>query len=141
MKPKVIKSGEPFTLHNVTFTYHVEGEKIIMVKVADATNKDLSAEFESNNKNAIIGKNSQSKNVLNKKQPTRPTIIEVSLFFSVNGYSKVGAELAFNYYNDGEWTDRNGDPVINWKQKMRINWFKPEYKIVDNNTPLSGMVM
>lgn len=55
-----------------------------------------------------------------------PSIDEVIKFFDDNGYTN--GDKAWNYYNDGEWKDSNGKQVINWKQKMRIVWFKDENK-------------
>lgn len=58
-----------------------------------------------------------------------PTIEDVVLYFTENGYSKQSAETAFNYYQANEWHDRNGKKVINWKQKMIAVWFKEENKV------------
>lgn len=57
-----------------------------------------------------------------------PELSEVIQFFLDNNYSKEQAVNAFNYYVDGNWTDARGKPVINWKQKMRANWFKEDKK-------------
>jgi hypothetical protein len=67
-------------------------------------------------------------NKVNKESKvfTPPSINEVIQFFDDNGY--INGEKAWNYYNDGEWKDSNGKQVINWKQKMRIVWFKDENK-------------
>lgn len=55
-----------------------------------------------------------------------PTIDEVKLFFEENGYTN--GEKAWNYYNDADWKDSKGKPVLSWKQKMRGVWFKDENK-------------
>jgi len=55
-----------------------------------------------------------------------PSIDDVIKFFEENGYTN--GDKAWNYYNDGDWKDSNGKQVINWKQKMRIVWFKEENK-------------
>jgi len=59
-----------------------------------------------------------------------PTLDEVIEYFKENGYSKRGAEEAFKYYSEAEppWTDSHGKPVRGWKQKMRGNQFREEYK-------------
>ena len=57
---------------------------------------------------------------------TPPLIDDVIKFFDDNGYTN--GDKAWNYYNDGDWKDSNGKQVINWKQKMRIVWFKDENK-------------
>jgi hypothetical protein len=46
MKPKTIKEGEPFILHNTTFTYSVQEGKIVLSKVGVVTNKVSSADFD-----------------------------------------------------------------------------------------------
>ena len=60
-----------------------------------------------------------------------PTLDEVVNFFDENGYTN--AEKAWNYYNDGDWKDSKGSQVINWKQKMRVVWFKDENKKTSPN--------
>lgn len=79
--------------------------------------------------NAYASKGKESKvNKVNKESKvfTPPSIDEVIKFFDENGY--INGDKAWNYYNDGEWKDSNGKQVINWKQKMRIVWFKEENK-------------
>lgn len=67
-------------------------------------------------------------NKVNKESKvfTPPSIEDVIKFFEENGYTN--GDKAWNYYNDGDWKDSNGKQVINWKQKMRIVWFKEENK-------------
>lgn len=61
-----------------------------------------------------------------KKRFTPPTIQEVILYFSENGYSEKSAIKAFNYYDVAEWIDSKGNKIKNWKQKMQGVWFKTE---------------
>ena len=82
------------------------------------------------NKTANKSKNSRSKSVSVKKQFIPPTLVEVQQFFKENDYQIEFAKKAFDYYVDGNWTDKSGTPVVNWKQKIRANWFKEEYKIL-----------
>lgn len=89
-----------------------------------------SAQFGDDNKILNKGKNSRSKSVSIKKQFIPPTLEEVQQFFKENDYQIQFAKKAFDHYKDGDWTDTNGKPVINWKQKIRTNWFKEEYKII-----------
>ena len=70
--------------------------------------------------------------ILKKPKIKNPTQEEVVSFFVENGYKESSAIKAYNYYNDGQWTDSNGKKVINWKQKMRIVWFKEENLIKEN---------
>lgn len=57
-----------------------------------------------------------------------PSEKEVKDFFREKGYNDEVAIKAFNYYTDGNWHDKNGSPIKNWKLKMHI-WFKDAYKI------------
>ncbi len=61
-----------------------------------------------------------------KVQFLAPSIDEVVKFFEENGYTN--GDKAWNYYNDGDWKDSKGNPVVSWKQKMRMVWFKDENK-------------
>lgn len=64
-----------------------------------------------------------------KRKPfSPPTPSEVESFFTENGYTAEAACRAFDYYTDANWHDAEGKPVLNWKQKMRGVWFKPEHK-------------
>ena len=57
-----------------------------------------------------------------------PTLEEVKVFFRDKGYREDAAIKAFNYYTDGNWHDKSGSPVRNWRLKMHV-WFKDAYKI------------
>jgi hypothetical protein len=67
-------------------------------------------------------------NKVNKesKEFAPPSLDEVDKFFKEHGYTN--ADKAWNYYNDGDWKDSKGNQVVNWKQKMRMVWFKDENK-------------
>ena len=69
------------------------------------------------------------------KQYSKPSLSEVISFFNENGFADIGAIKAYNYYNEGNWSDSKGNKVKNWKQKMRGIWFRDEYKI---NKPTSA---
>jgi hypothetical protein len=57
----------------------------------------------------------------------RPTKEEVIQYFKDKGIDNLElATLCFEYYEDGDWCDRNGEPVKNWKQKILIVWIKKE---------------
>jgi hypothetical protein len=66
-----------------------------------------------------------------------PTQEQVVSYFKEKGYSDIQAKKAFEYYSVADWKDRNGDKVINWKQKMIANWMKEEHKIVNQSTGIS----
>jgi len=89
-----------------------------------------SAQQGDDNKQANKAKNSRSKSVTPKKQFIPPTLEEVQQYFKENDYQITIGKKAYEYYRSAEWTDKNGAPVINWKQKMIANWFKDENKVV-----------
>jgi hypothetical protein len=63
-----------------------------------------------------------------KKKPIHPSLEEVKQYFDENEYSPEAAIKAYNHYSLANWHDVNNKPVLNWKQKMNIVWFKPENK-------------
>ena len=67
-----------------------------------------------------------------RKPFKKPTIEEAKQYFKDNGYREDSGEFAWNYYNDADWFDSKGNPVLNWKQKMRSVWFKDENKETRN---------
>lgn len=83
------------------------------------------------NENRILEEKKGLREKREKKKETfiKPTLDEVIQFFQENSYSREAAIKAWNYYNDGNWKDSEGKPVLSWKQKMRVVWFKDEYKI------------
>jgi hypothetical protein len=79
--------------------------------------------------------------IVNKKaiaSVKAPDLAEVIKFFVDNGYTEQAGIKAWNYYNDAHWHNSQGKAVLNWKQTMRGNWFKPEYMIGAKTTVYSG---
>ena len=56
-----------------------------------------------------------------------PTLDQVKEFIRNSNYD-VDAKLIFDYYDELNWHDSKGNPVKNWKNKIRTVWFKPERK-------------
>lgn len=54
-----------------------------------------------------------------KKEFEPPTLQEVQQWFTEQGSTAEQGAKAWNYYNDGNWIDAKGQPVKNWRQKMR----------------------
>ena len=79
--------------------------------------------MENENEDIIINKKNKEKNKF-----IAPTIQEVIAYFEINGYPSTHATHVFNYYADANWKDSKGQPVRNWKQKMRGVWFDDKYK-------------
>lgn len=89
--------------------------------------KDVAnTEYETITETVTVNKN--NKGAKNKKFKP-PTIEEVKQYFKESGYSEDCAVNAFEYYTDLEWHDKNDNPVLNWKMKMRTVWFKDEHKL------------
>ena len=63
-----------------------------------------------------------------KKKFTPPSLDEFKEFFKEKGYKEDIAEKAWNGYNEANWHDSKGSPVLNWKQKCYNVWFKDEHK-------------
>ena len=61
-------------------------------------------------------------------QVINPTLEDVIVYFSDNGYSREAATKAFNYYSNLGWKNSKGNEVVNWKNTMLNNWFKEENK-------------
>ena len=73
-------------------------------------------------------KEKQERTTKKKRTIVKPTIDEARDFFYQNGYDPDKGEDLWHYYNDGDWHDSKGNPVLCWKQKFRVNGFKPENK-------------
>ncbi|MFA5307570.1 MAG: DUF1376 domain-containing protein [Candidatus Babeliales bacterium] len=101
------------------------GKERLTERITEWIQKRLkSIEDENENENG-------DENIINnrKRKPfKKPTIQEVRTFFIDNGYDPDFGESRWHYYNDADWFDSKGNPVLNWKQKMRSVWFKPENK-------------
>lgn len=80
----------------------------------------------------IKGKEIKEKN---SKKFIPPTLDEVKEYFKEKGYKESAAIKAFNYYNEGDWIDGQGNVVRNWKQKMMSVWLKDE-NLIERTRPL-----
>jgi uncharacterized protein YdaU (DUF1376 family) len=86
----------------------------------------MTSHMENENENEDVNKDKSKIDKPKKEKFTPPSLDEVKQFFADNGY--INADKAWNYYNDGNWKDSKGNQVLNWKQKMRVVWFKDENK-------------
>lgn len=87
-------------------------------------------------RNANKGKGKERKRKEEGFQP--PTVDEVKAYFLSNGYQSETGEKAFKLYEAGDWSDTQGNKILNWKQKMIQVWFKDEHKIT---IPVKRMVI
>ena len=110
----------------------------------EAKKKQTESETEANkNKN----KNENKKENENKKKNFQPpTLDEVKAWFIEQGSTAEAGAKAWQYYTDGEWIDAKGQPVRNWRQKMRggrwlesvkpVESIKPYQNLTNDYTPL-----
>lgn len=79
---------------------------------------------DTNNKNKKNNKNIEGvpppSPARKKKMFTPPSFEEVKEYATTRGRTDL-AKRFFDYYHAGDWKDRNGKPVKNWKQKF-ITW-------------------
>jgi hypothetical protein len=54
-----------------------------------------------------------------KKENPPPTLEDVKTWFIEQGSTAEQGAKAWQYYTDGNWHDAKGQPVKNWRQKMR----------------------
>lgn len=87
--------------------------------------------LENENVNEDINKK-RDKGVQGKKGFIPPTLQDVEQYFKEKGYTKDYAFKVFDYYNTGNWKDSAGKPVLNWKQKMSVNWLKGVEGVMQN---------
>ncbi len=113
----------------------------------EAKKKQNKSEPEANkNKN----KNENKKENENKKKNLEPpTIEEVKTWFIDQGSTAEQGAKAWQYYTDGNWHDAKGQPVKNWRQKMRggrwlevkaespVSSYPPKYKNLNNLKPVN----
>jgi hypothetical protein len=82
--------------------------------------------------NIYSNTNTNTNNITAKKSKNSfmpPTLDEVKVFFRENWYSEEVAIKSYHHYAEKDWCDTYGNKVLNWKSKMRNNWFKDQYKI------------
>jgi DNA-binding MarR family transcriptional regulator len=101
--------------------------KEILVDIEDYNNKD--------NNNIYKAKKEKKE----KKVFVPPTEEEVKAFFQENKYTEEIAIRAFHHYAGNDWCDTYGNKVLNWKSKMRNNWFKDQYKIQEGKIKVRDM--
>lgn len=94
------------------------------ISKTEAKDKQEASKNEAN-KNDNVNDNEKDKVNKNKKF-IPPSLQEVEMFFSENGFGSVYAKQAFDYYELGGWKDGTGKQVKNWKQKMKGVWLTEE---------------
>lgn len=91
---------------------------------SDEKPKDYTIKDNTINDNIHIG---------SKSKKIKPTLNDVVEYFKEKGYNYDYAKMAFDYYDSADWHDAKGSKVVNWKQKMLVNWINQDraknYKI------------
>lgn len=115
------------------------GSKGGFAKAKSIAKEVANTEYENDNEIVIVNKKNKGAKI---KKFIPPTIDEVKLFFKESGYSEDCAVNAFEYYEDRDWHDKNDNPVLNWKMKMRTVWFKDEHKLQEQTdfSPLNDII-
>ena len=100
-----------------------------------ANNKQTTNQQQTSNKRTTTTKNEKNDKNEENMESKIPELSEVVEYFVQNGYSSEAGKKAFDYYQasiEGTrrkmWRDSKGNPIKNWKQKMRSVWFKEENK-------------
>lgn len=119
--------------NNLKSTKKQPRNKLKTSNINENENENEKKEKDSKEKSAVSPRRTRS-----RVSENPPTVEEVEQFFDANGYTQEAARKAYAYYADGNWRDSKGNPVLNWKQKCRAVWFKPENEVP--KTPCSGAV-
>ena len=63
-----------------------------------------------------------------KKKFVKPTLEDFTAYFIENEFGADLAKRVFTLYDDLNWHDTQGNPILSWKGKCQTVWFKPENK-------------
>lgn len=63
-----------------------------------------------------------------KKKFVKPTLAQFTAYFIENEFDADLAKRAFTLYDELNWHDTQGSPIVSWKGKCQTVWFKPENK-------------
>lgn len=90
-------------------------------------NKPTDLEFSDESMKYIteITKPSQIKEKRGKKEFTPPTLEQVIEYCKEKNAGVEYAKHIFEYYNNANWVDSQGQKVLNWKSKILANWLSP----------------
>ena len=75
----------------------------------------LESESESEIESESISRENKSKSF------TVPSVDEIKAYCTERN-NNVDPQKFYDYYSSADWKDKNGNKVINWKQKMIANW-------------------
>jgi len=97
-----------------------ETERKQMLANAKIANQTLAnvAVNDNVNVNVNVSGNVKKEKSIKKENPP-PTLEEVKKWFTEQGSTAEQGAKAWQYYTDGNWHDAKGQPVKNWRQKMR----------------------
>ena len=75
------------------------------------------------NENVVVVEDNKT----TEQQPHTPTFNELRSYCVENGMEDLDYEYVFNYYEDSNWVDTNGNKIKNWKLRVRT-WYKNDKK-------------
>lgn len=110
--------------------------KAYLLTDMNGINKDINWVNDSKSTQSIVKDRKVKNRKVKKSEFIPPTLDDVKAYFKEKGYKVETAIRAFNHYEAGNWHDVNGNPVLNWKQKIGTNWFKEENKIYAEYKPI-----
>ena len=67
-------------------------------------------------------------NIIKGENFSKPTPEMITAYCLEQGYNLDG-DFIFKYYETRGWKDKNGNPGLNWKQKIQRVWYKPQNKL------------
>jgi len=107
-------------------------QKTTNVEANDNDNVNVSVNYTDTREvvSNVVTKPKKSKpKVAQAAQAAQPPVEDIIAFFKDNGFREDVAVNFYHYYNDAGWHDSTGKPILSWKSKARMIWFKPENKI------------
>lgn len=125
-KEFIIKRTE--TINNVVFNrYRVNTDTLneilgVVKKLYRGSKESLHNNINNNNKENILSKDNIQKKEKKIKNFIPPSFAEVQNYVDKNGYG-IDVDYFYRYYSAGKWTDSEGKPVKNWKQRI-VTWEK-----------------
>ena len=118
-----------------TFWKHLKNDKQV-VKIStkrmtklivcnyDVYQGERQSECQTNDKQTTTDKNEKNE----KKERDFPSPEEITQYCKEIGYDLDG-QFIYDYYQDLDFKDTKGNPIKNWKNKVRNVWCKPENRI------------
>lgn len=125
IRKKRSEAGKRHTGNQYTRTKQNEKQTNLEQMEQNGTNGTVSVSGSVNvNDNVSV---SVSGSVINNNITTlpTPTLDELRSYCLENGMDDLDYEYFYNYYESNGWVNKNGNPIKNWKSKIKI-WYKDD---------------